>query len=146
MTTAIVTYFLMALGGLLTIIGIIWALCALAQIYGVWSSKKDGEASLAEAQNEEQIQVASATARLKAAELNKQADIIEAEAVSKSVEIIGKALENNKEYLQWQWIQMMEKRDAGDTIYVPTEASLPILEAGKRATKVEVDDGEELPS
>lgn len=33
--------------------------------------------------------------------------------------------------LRWQWIKMMENR-AGQTIYVPTEANLPILEASRR--------------
>ncbi len=40
---------------------------------------------------------------------------------------------------------MMQERDSGDTIYVPTEASLPILEAGKRKSKtVESDEAEDV--
>ncbi len=117
---------------LLALVAIIWGLCALSQVYGVWSAHKSGQADLAQAQNEQLIQVAQAKGRLNAAELNKQAEIIDAEAVSKSVEIIGKALHENHGYLQWKWIHMMQERDSGDTIYVPTEAGLPILEAGKR--------------
>lgn len=99
--------------------------------YGVWSAHKQGQADLARAQNDQQIQVAKAKGRLQAAELNKEAEIIDASAVAKSVEIIGKALHDNHGYLQWKWIHMMEDTDNA-TIYVPTEASLPILEAGKR--------------
>lgn len=124
---------------LLLIIAVIWGLCALGRVYSVWASHKQGQADLAQAQNEQQIQVARAQGRLKAAELNKQAEIIDAEAVSKSVEIIGRSLHNNHGYLQWKWIHMMEETDSA-TIYVPTEANLPILEAGKRGDVKRIDD------
>jgi len=75
-------------------------------------------------------------------QLNKQAEIIDAEAVAKSVDIIGKALHENTGYLQWKWIHMMEQRDSGDTIYVPTEAGLPILEAGKRVKQINKEQSE----
>ena len=78
-----------------------------------------------------------------AATLNKEAEIIDASAVAKSVEIIGKALHDNHGYLQWKWIHMMQERDSGDTIYVPTEASLPILEAGKRKDRTPKDGEDE---
>lgn len=122
-------------GLLLLLVFVVWGLVALGAIYGVWSAHKEGQADLAQAHNEQQIQVSKAQGRLDAAELNKQAEIIDAQAVAKSVEIIGKALHENTGYLQWKWIHMMEQRDSGDTIYVPTEAGLPILEAGRRAQK-----------
>lgn len=123
------------IGLVFAVILVIWLLCAVGQIYSVWASHKEGQADLAKAQNEQQVQVAKAQGRLNAAELNKQAELIDASAVAKSVEIIGKALHDNHGYLQWKWIHMMEERDAGDTIYVPTEASLPILEAGRTVLK-----------
>lgn len=100
--------------------------------YNVWRAHQKGLAELAQAENEQMVQVRRAKGRLEAATLNKQAEIIDAEAVAKSVEIIGTALHQNAGYLQWKWIHMMEERDAGDTIYVATEASLPILEANRR--------------
>lgn len=100
-------------------------------IWNVWSSKQRGEAALQEAMNEQRIQLASAKARREAATINKEAAIIEAEAVSAQVEKIGAQLTQHDLYLKWQWIKMMERR-SGATIYVPTEAGLPILEAGKR--------------
>lgn len=117
---------------LVLVIAFVWGLVALMQIYGVWSARKEGEADLARAQRDQQIQKAEAQGRLDAAELNKQAELIDAAAVAQSIEIIGKKLHENEGYLRWQWIEMMRDRDAGDTIYVPTEAGLPILEAGKR--------------
>lgn len=109
-------------GLLLLLVAVIWGLFALGAVYSVWSAHKEGQADLAQAHNEQLIQVAQAKGRLEAAQLNKQAEIIDAEAVAKSVEIIGTALHDNQGYLQWKWIHMMEQRDSGDTIYVPTEA------------------------
>lgn len=125
-------------------IAIIWCLSAFGRVYGVWAAHKQGQADLAQAQNEQQIQVAQAQGRLQAAELNKQAEIIDASAVAKSVEIIGTALHNNHGYLQWKWIHMMEDNE-NSVIYVPTEASLPILEAGRlqKLPQVVIEEEEE---
>lgn len=103
----------------------------LYPIYNVWASRKAGEAELAEAQNAQRVQLSEANARLEAAEINKKAAIIEASAVAEQIKVIGENLNEHGLYLRWQWIKMMEHRK-GSTIYVPTEAGLPILEAGKR--------------
>lgn len=100
-------------------------------VWNVWASRKSGEAEYQEAINEQRIQIAEAQARLDAAELNKKAAIVEAQAVAAQVREIGEQLTKHDLYLKWQWIKMMEDRD-GETIYVPTEASLPILEATRR--------------
>ena len=100
----------------------------LYPIWNVWASKKSGEAQLAEANFREQIAIAEATARKNSATLNKEAEITDAEAVAISVNTIGEALQKNDSYLRWQWIKMMDKT-SNSTIYVPTEANLPILEA-----------------
>lgn len=100
-------------------------------IYGVWAARKSGEADYARAINEQNIQVLEADSRLKAADLNKRAAIVEAEAVAAQIKVIGENLNKHDLYLKWQWIKMMEDRD-GETIYVPTEAGLPILEASRR--------------
>lgn len=113
-------------------------------IYNVWSSRKSGEAELAEAEFAEKVAIAQANARRSAAEANKEAEVIEAEAVSESIKKIGNALQNNAGYLQWQWIKTMSDTE-NQVIYVPTEASLPILEAGKRdAKKVSEEDDEDF--
>lgn len=127
------------------LVAIVFGLSALSRKYRVWSSKKqgqtemiladlEGQAALLRAHNEQQIQVAQAKGRLDAAGIEKQAEIIDAEAVAKSVEIIGRSLHENQGYLQWKWIHMMEDTENA-TIYIPTEAGLPILEAGKRPVK-----------
>ena len=103
--------------------------------YGVWSAHKEGEAELAKAKNEQMIQISKADGRLQAAEANKKAAIIEAEAVAKQIEVIGNNLMKHDLYLKWQWIKMMEERPDSSTIYVPTEANLPILEASRLRSK-----------
>lgn len=98
----------------------------------VWVAHQDGLADLMKAKNEQQVQIARAQSRLDAATLNKQAAIIEAEAVSAQIKEIGTQLTAHDLYLRWQWIKMMDDGDADrEIIYVPTEANLPILEAGR---------------
>lgn len=126
------------------ITAIVWIVLAVVVLIGwtlfgmpmwrVWAQRKQGEADLQQAHKEQQIQVSKAQGRLDAAAINKQAAIIEAEAVAAQIETIGQTLTKHDLYLKWQWIKMMEERPESSVIYVPTEANLPILEAGKRAS------------
>lgn len=50
--------------------------------------------------------------------------------VAKASEIIGRSLQGNKAYLKHLWINELELNKNAVT-YVPTEANLPILEAGR---------------
>lgn len=114
------------------IIILIWILClAIGPIYSVWASRKRGEAELAEANFAEQVAIAKATARLKSAEMHKKAEVVEAQGVAESMSVIGTALDKNDGYLQWQWIKSLNTKN-NKVIYVPTEANLPVLEAGRR--------------
>lgn len=120
--------------GILAVI-VLWSLAGYP-VWRVWASHKQGQADLQRARNEQQIQIAQAQSRLDAAELNKKAAVIEAQAVALQINEIGKQLTEHDLYLKWQWIKMMEdtaKEGTMDTsvIYVPTEANLPILEAGR---------------
>lgn len=116
---------------LVVIVLIGWALFGMP-MWRVWAQRKQGEADLQQAHKEQQIQVSKAQGRLDAAAINKQAAIIEAQAVAAQIETIGQTLTKHDLYLKWQWIKMMEERPESSVIYVPTEANLPILEAGKR--------------
>lgn len=97
------------------------------------AANKMGEAELAKAHNEQLVQVARAKGRQEAAKYNLEAEILDARAVAQSVEIIGKSLHENEGYLKYKWIQAMHDNENISTIYVPTEAGLPILEAGRTA-------------
>jgi hypothetical protein len=122
---------ILGLGFLIAVI-LAWSLWGYPH-WKVWANHKEGQADLALAKNDQQIQIAKAQSRLDAANLNKQAAIIEAEAVASQITAIGQQLTKHDLYLKWQWIKMMEERPESSTIYVPTEANIPILEAGQRA-------------
>lgn len=122
-------------GGISVIVVIVliiaWSI-VIEPIWKVWAQGKQGEADLAQAHREQQVQVARAQGRMDAAKINKDAAVIEAEAVAKQIETIGTNLKEHDLYLKWQWTKMMEERPNNSVIYVPTEANMPILEAGKR--------------
>ena len=108
---------------------LLWSLIGYPK-WRVFSAHQAGLADLQRAKNEQQIQVSQAQGRLDAAHLNKQAAVIEAEAVALQIKEIGTELTNHGLYLRWQWIKMMEEMGTDNqVIYVPTEANLPVLEA-----------------
>ena len=56
-----------------------------------------------------------------------------AKGVAQANQIIGESLKNNESYLRYLWITEVANNQKGATVvYVPTEANMPILEAGKR--------------
>lgn len=99
--------------------------------YNVYSQRMGGEAILAHAQSSREVAVAEARAKMESAELLAQADIMRAKGAAQANKIIGDSLKENEAYLRYLWIQNIEN-SKGQIIYVPTEANLPILEAGRR--------------
>ena len=108
----------------------IWGFVAASQVYAVWASGKQGEARLAEATYSRQIAVKEADAKAAAAVELAKAEIIRAKGVATANKIIGQSLNKNEAYLRYLWIQTLESQH-NKVIYVPTEANLPILEAGR---------------
>lgn len=98
------------------------------QSYKVYSKEMSGKASLAEAEWSKKIQIADAQGKLEAAEYNKQTAILEAEAISESNMIIDESL--TPEYLTYLFIKGINDGST-ETIYIPTEGSLPIIEASR---------------
>lgn len=99
--------------------------------YKVYVSQKDGEAQLAHANFEREVQVRDAQGKFEAATLLAKAEVERAKGVAGANAIIGDSLKNNEAYLRWLFIEGLREKQ-GEVIYVPTEANLPILEAGKR--------------
>jgi hypothetical protein len=117
--------------GLFTLLGLIILSMWGCPKYSVYSSRMEGEALLAHAQSSKEVQVAEARAKMESAAMLAQADTIRAHGVARSNAIIGASLKNNEAYLHWLWIDNIDKNPQA-VIYVPTEANLPILEAGRR--------------
>ena len=99
----------------------------------VFIQENKGKAELAEAEYTRRTAIEEANARLESATLDAKAEVERAKGVAEANEIIGGSLKGNEAYLRYLWIQQLD--NSGQTIYVPTEANLPILEAGKRGEK-----------
>lgn len=116
---------------ILMVIGLIWGACAAHRIYNVWGQRKEGEAELAKATANRQIAIQEALAKQESAKHLAEAEVIRAEGVARANKIIGDSLQNNEAYLRYLWIDGLHS-GKNQVIYIPTEANLPILEAGKR--------------
>ena len=108
------------------------AMYAMPQ-YSVYSNRLAGEAELAHSEYSKQVAVQTAKARLEAAKLEAETDVVRAEGIAKANKIVADSLGGPEGYLRWKYIEMLNET-AGkgtSTIYIPTEAGLPILEAGR---------------
>ena len=103
----------------------------LTKNYNVWSQEMDGKAQLAEAEWTRKIAVEEAKARQESAVLDAQAEVERAKGVKEANEIIAAGLGGPEGYLRYLYINTLNDLNT-QLIYVPTEAGLPILEAGKR--------------
>jgi hypothetical protein len=102
----------------------------ISPIYTVWAERLAGEAELARAESNRQIKTLEAKAHEESSYSLANAEIIRAKGVAEANKIIGNSLEGNESYLRYLWIQGLQTNQM-QVIYVPTEANLPILEAGK---------------
>lgn len=126
-----------SLGGLIfgfviviVVLGIIIGILVAWPNYNVWRREMSGKAELQEATWNRQIAVEEAQAELESASLLRDAEVVRAGGVAEAIVIIGDSLQNNESYLRYLWIQSLHD-SYGEVIYVPTEANLPILEAGR---------------
>jgi len=103
---------------------------AILPIYGVWQQGLKGEAELRRAEQNRKITIQEAMAKLEAADYLNQAEVMRAEGVAKANEIVQEGLGGPEGYLRYLWINGLEGNQAS-IIYVPTEAGIPILEAGR---------------
>ena len=102
-----------------------------AKKFNVWTARKEGEAEYAKAESTRRIKILESLATLESAKNHASSEIERAKGMAEANKIVGSSLTNNENYLKYLWIQAME-HTCGQVIYVPTEAGLPILEAGKR--------------
>ena len=114
--------------GTLALVFFILGLMFGLPMYSVWQQEYSGRASLAKAEQTRQILVAQAMAEKDAAK-----------ARSEAIAIMGKAATEYPEYRKQEYIgafaEALREGHINQIIYVPTEASIPVLEAGKRPVK-----------
>lgn len=93
--------------------------------YKVWQQGMSGQARLAEAKQSKQIAIETAQAELDSAKLRAEA-----------IKVMGKAAQEYPEYRNQEFIgafgEALRDGKIQQIIYVPTEANIPVLEAGKR--------------
>ena len=98
--------------------------------YKVWKQGMDGQAALAEAEQSKMIQVQVAKAELESAKLRAQA-----------IQLVGQAAKDYPEYRKQEFIgafgEALRDGRIQQIIYVPTEANIPIVEAGKNTSPVQ---------
>ena len=109
--------------------------------YRIYKQALQGEANLRQQEWEKKILIEQAKAQNESATLNAEAkikqasaeaeaEIVRAKGVAEANRIIADSLKGNEAYLRYLWIDRIA--DNQNVIYVPTEASLPILEARNR--------------
>ena len=93
-------------------------------VYSVWQQEYSGRATLAKAEQTRQVLVTQAKAEREAAEARAQA-----------IAIMGEAAQKYPEYRQQEFMasfaEALREGTIKQIIYVPTEANVPILEAGR---------------
>lgn len=106
--------------------------------YRIYRQDLAGQANLRQQEWEKKIMVEQAKAQNESATLQAEArikletakaesEVVRAKGVAEANRIIAESLRGNEAYLRYLWIDKMA--DNQNVIYVPTEASLPILEA-----------------
>lgn len=98
--------------------------------WNVWRAEMQGKAALAQAENERKVLIEEAKARLESARFYAEAEVERAKGVAEANRIVAQGLGGPEGYLRYLWINKLGENDQ-DVIYIPTEAGVPILEAGR---------------
>jgi type II secretory pathway pseudopilin PulG len=98
--------------------------------WNVWRADLAGKAALAEAENARKVQIEEAKARLESSRYYAEAEVERAKGVARANEIVAAGLGGPEGYLRYLWINKLGE-NGQDVVYIPTEAGMPILEAGR---------------
>lgn len=108
--------------------------CYYQPLYNVYASEQAGKAKYVEAEASRRIAVLEAQAKLDSSKMLAEAEVERAKGVASANKIIGDSLQANELYLHYLWIQNLHE-GKNDVIYIPTEAGIPIMEAGNRKVR-----------
>lgn len=113
----------LVVGGIVIVLimAIMWAFPK----YKVYARELNGKAQLKEAEWNKQVAIEEARAQKESATLLKEAEIIRAEGIAEANRIIAGSI--TESYLKYKFIEGLNDGNT-ETIYVPTEANIPILE------------------
>ena len=99
--------------------------------YNVWKQEMSGKAEFAKAEQNRKIKIEEAKANLEAEKLNAQAEIERAKGAAEAIRIENGSI--TPAYIQYLWVRQQNSNTNNKIIYIPTEAGLPVLEAGRTA-------------
>lgn len=116
---------------ILFIFAVLWGINFGYKNYKIWSREMDGRAELAEAEWTKKVAIEEAKAKKESAVFQADAEIERARGVAEANRIIADGLGGAEGYLRYLYIDTLKDLNTS-IIYVPTEAGLPVLEAGKR--------------
>jgi hypothetical protein len=103
--------------------------------YNIYSSRMEGEAELAKATYSKKVAVQTAQAKFDSADLEARTDMRRAEGIASANKTLSDGLGGPEGYLKWLYIEALKdvaQHNGTQTIYIATEAGVPVLEAGKR--------------
>lgn len=123
----IITWALITAASLMVLAALIFGV----PVYRVWASSKRGEAEYVRAEQNRKIRVEEAKANLEAEKLNAQAEIERAKGAAEAIRIENGSI--TPAYIQYLWVRQQNANTNNKIIYIPTEAGLPVLEAGRAA-------------
>lgn len=121
------------IGSILFIIALVVGMCISLPKYNVWRSELAGRAELARAEQNRQIKIEEAKANLEAEKLNAQAEVERAKGAAEAIKIENGQLTTT--YIQYLWVRQQSSNQIQKIVYIPTEASMPILEAAGHESK-----------
>lgn len=117
------------LGLLILVINVVTS-CSACRSYqreqDMFDAEYKGKGELLQAESNKKVLVETAKANLESAKMNAEADVIRAKGVAEANKIIGQSLENNRAYLEWLWIDNIEKNQNA-VFYIPTENKMPLM-------------------
>lgn len=112
-----------------TIMGILLIAAVMIGLpkYNVWQQEMVGKSEFAKAEQNRRIKVEEAKANLEAEKLNAQAEVERAKGAAEAIKIENGQLTTT--YIQYLWVRQQSNNQIQKIVYIPTEASMPILEA-----------------
>ena len=121
--------------GLFLILGGVGSCMYVIPKYNVWRQEMEGKAEFAKAEQNRKIKIEEAKANLEAEKLNAQAEIERAKGAAEAIRIENGSI--TPAYIQYLWVRQQNANTNNKIIYIPTEAGLAVLEAGRVAKKEE---------
>lgn len=126
---------ILSIAALFIAIGVIGGIMYIIPKYNVWKQEMEGKAEFAKAEQNRRIKIEEAKANLEAEKLNAQAEIERAKGAAEAIRIENGSI--TPTYIQYLWVRQQNAQTNNKIIYIPTEAGLPVLEAGRGATNNE---------